>query len=103
MLQLGDSFYAGVFRSGSSVAHRLLTSHSKQGISNPGMEAKAEETLKPSEAGLREGTPTDIPLVESVVSAELSANPYVSCLPDSGLRNSCDELVPIDRQPAKPA
>jgi hypothetical protein len=64
MLQLGDSFYAGVFRSGSSVAHRLLTSHSKQGISNPGMEAKAEETLKPSEAGLREGTPTDIPTVE---------------------------------------
>ena len=62
MLQLGDSFYAGVFRSGSSVAHRLLTSHSKQGISNPGMEAKAEETLKPSEAGLREGTPTDIPI-----------------------------------------
>jgi hypothetical protein len=60
-LQLGDSFYAGVFRSGSSVAHRLLTSHSKQGISNPGMEAKAEETLKPSEAGLREGTLTDIP------------------------------------------
>jgi hypothetical protein len=42
----------------------LLTSHSKQGISNPGMEAKAEETLKPSEAGLREGTPTDIPIVE---------------------------------------
>jgi hypothetical protein len=63
MLQLGDSFYAGVFRSGSSVAHRLLTSHSKQGISNRGMEAKAEETRKPSEAGLREGTPTDIPLV----------------------------------------
>jgi hypothetical protein len=27
------------------------------------MEAKAEETLKPSEAGLREGTPTDIPAV----------------------------------------
>jgi hypothetical protein len=27
------------------------------------MEAKAEETRKPSEAGLREGTPTDIPLV----------------------------------------
>jgi hypothetical protein len=63
MLQLGDSFYAAVFRSGSSVAHRLLTSHSKQGISNPGMEAKAEETLKPSEAGLREGTPTDISTV----------------------------------------
>jgi len=63
MLQLGDSFYAGVFRSGSSVAHRLLTSHSKQGISNPGMEVKAEETLKPSEAGLRDGTPTDIPIV----------------------------------------
>jgi hypothetical protein len=63
MLQLGDSFYAAVFRSGSSVAHRLLTSHSKQGISNPGMEAKAEETLKPSEAGLTEGTPTDIPSV----------------------------------------
>jgi hypothetical protein len=41
----------------------LLTSHSKQGISNPGMEAKAEETLKPSEAGLREGTPTDIPTI----------------------------------------
>ena len=57
MLQLGDSFYAGVFRSGSSVAHRLLTSHSKQGISNPGMEAKAEETLKPSEAGLRGAAP----------------------------------------------
>ena len=57
MLQLGDSFYAGVFRSGSSVAHRLLTSHSKQGISNPGMEAKAEETVKPSEAGLRETAP----------------------------------------------
>ena len=33
----------------------------KTGISNPGMQAKAEETLKPSEAGLREGTPTDIP------------------------------------------
>ena len=65
MLQLGDSFYAAVFRSGSSVARRLLTSHSKQGISNPGMEAKAEETLKPSEAGLREGTPTDIPTVVS--------------------------------------
>ena len=64
MLQLGDSFYAAVFRSGSSVAHRLLTSHSKQGISNPGMEAQAEETLKPSEAGLREGTPTDIPSVD---------------------------------------
>ena len=46
---------------------------------------------------------TDIPLVESVVSAELSANPCVSCLPDSGLRNSRDQLVPIDRQPAKPA
>jgi len=28
------------------------------------MEAKAEETLKPSEAGLREGTPTDIPTVD---------------------------------------
>ncbi len=27
------------------------------------MEAKAEQTLKPSEAGLREGTPTDIPSV----------------------------------------
>ena len=64
-------FYAGVFRCGSSVAHRLLTSHSKQGISNPGMEAKAEETLKPSEAGLREGTPTDIPIsVESVTRPE---------------------------------
>jgi hypothetical protein len=69
MLQLGDSFYAAVFRSGSSVAHRLLTSHSKQGISNSGMEAKAEETLKPSEAGLREGTPTDIPLAK-VISKE---------------------------------
>src|ERR1700751_1621573 len=57
MLQLGDSFYAAVFRSGSSVAHRLLTSHSKQGIPNPGMEAKAEETLKPSEAGLRGAAP----------------------------------------------
>jgi len=81
MLQLGDSFYAGVFRSGSSVAHRLLTSHSKQGISNPGMEAKAEETLKPSEAGLREGTPTDIP------SAVYGARPPV-------FRDQCANGVP---------
>ena len=85
MLQLGDSFYAGVFRSGSSVAHRLLTSHSKQGISNPGMEAKAEETLKPSEAGLREGTPTDIPLVRR------TANPLQKLLRANG---DCAKNVP---------
>ena len=82
MLQLGDSFYAGVFRSGSSVAHRLLTSHSKQGISNPGMEAKAEETVKPSEAGLREGTPTDIPTARLLQFSMFRLGRSANCVPD---------------------
>ena len=49
------------------------------------MEAKAEETLKPSEAGLREGTPTDIPLVRR------TANPLQKLLRANG---DCAKNVP---------
>ena len=96
----------------SSRVHRSQRHRTGPSGIRRGWEALGEMTIRTTFKQLiggatgKKGQPewtTHIPLVESVVSAELSANPYVSCLPDSGLRNSCDELVPIDRQPAKPA